>query len=317
MTGIGIDIGATYTKIVAMREGGKVLKQMRLPTEPRNGPDAFIKKISGHLNNWKLEFGKTLRSIGIGVAGDIDPQKGIIRFSPNLNRWRNVPVVKPLKRKTGLPCVMENDADMAAWGAYVLELKKKYKNVIAVTLGTGIGGGIVLEGRLYHGSTGSAGEIGHAKINWDSSAEICACGDRGCLEAYIGSYAISRKVVQVLKTIPKNSILARLCTDEKRVSTRRLTEAADEGDPVARRIWLETGQYLGRGLANVGQLFNPDCIVLTGGVSRAWRHFLPALKKVLSEQSMAVSCKFMKIVVAKNADLGSLGAALYGLERNH
>lgn len=313
MTGIGIDIGGTYTKIAAVRADGRLVRQTRLSTEPNEGKDAFIEKITEVVNDWKLELGKDLISLGIGAAGDIDPEKGVIRYSPNLNQWRGVDIVRPIKRLTGLPCVLENDANMAAWGAYSLELKKKYRNIITVTLGTGVGGGIVLGGKLFHGSTGSAGEIGHTKIVPDG--ELCNCGDRGCLEAYVGSYAISRRALQALKNAPKNSTLRKLSCNGKHIGSVCLTEAAEKGDRVAKRIWFETGEYLGRGLANAGLLFNPDCIVLTGGVSRAAAHFMEPLKRILYSQSIATPFKFMKVLVAKSADLGSLGAAMYGIEK--
>ncbi|MFH1618489.1 MAG: ROK family protein [bacterium] len=312
--GIGIDVGGTYTKILACTSDGKMLKQDRFSTNPDKGPRPFIKNVAHAVLEWKKEFGRAVAGVGLGMAGDIDPEKGIIRFSPNLNRWRNVSVAAPLKRMTGVECVMENDANMAAWGAYTLELKRRYENIIAVTLGTGVGGGIILGGKLYHGSTGSAGEIGHTKIQPDG--ELCNCGDRGCLEAYVGSYAISRRALEALKTAPEESILFRLCRGEKRVSTMALVKAADKGDPIARRIWLETGEYLGRGLVNLGLLLNPGCIVLTGGVSRASRHFMPALRMILFRQSISTPFRKMKIVVSRSADLGSFGTALYGLEKS-
>ncbi len=313
MIGIGVDIGGTYIKIAAVRPDGRLLRMISVPTEPQKGPVAFADKIAAVLNTWKTDLGKNIRSVGLGVAGDIDSSRGIMRFSPNLERWRNIPIVKMLKDKTGISCLLDNDANMAAWGAYAVELKKKYGNVITITLGTGVGCGIILGGEIFRGSTGSAGEIGHTKIF--INGEPCHCGGRGCLEAYIGSYAISRRTKKALARAPKNSILKKICAENGHISTLLLTQAADKNDPAAKKIWADTGRYLGYGIASLALLFNPERIVLTGGVSRAMRHFAGTMKEVLSEQHITTPFEFMKIIMAKTADLGSFGAALYALEK--
>lgn len=310
MIGIGIDIGATNTKIIAITKTGKLLKEFRLRTLPGKGCSKFIRKLSEIIKTWKSEYGRNLKSIGIGVAGDIDPEKGIIRFSPNLG-WRNINIVKPIEKVTNLKCFVENDANMAAWGAFVFDLNRKSKNVITITLGTGIGSGIIINGQLYHGSTGSAGEVGHTKIF--SNGERCSCGAYGCLEAYIGSYAIIKRAKKSIKNL-KAFINKYSLNFPKKLNTICIKNAADNNDKTALKIWLETGLMLGQGLANAILILNPDCLVFTGGVSKASKYILKGVKHIFFKQKIVTPFKHLKIIVSKTADLGSIGAALYGIE---
>ncbi|MBU2574922.1 MAG: ROK family protein [Elusimicrobia bacterium] len=311
MKGLGIDIGGTNTKIVVINGRGRLLHEERFHTLGESGGYGdFMNRLTGCVRR----LNKIWRpgSVGIGAAGDVDPQKGLIRFSPNLEKWRYAPITGPLNKLTGVPCTLENDANMAAWGAYELELKKKYANVLAVTLGTGIGGGLILDGRLYHGATGSAGEIGHNKIK--PGGERCHCGAQGCLEACCGSYAIMRDARKAIKNAGA-FVRKYAAPGRERLNTICLTRAADRGHKTALRIWREMGENLGRGLADAILLFNPDCVMLTGGVSRASRHFLGPLKKVFAAQQIKTPFQKVRLRVAKNADLGVFGAALFGMER--
>ncbi|HOW89408.1 MAG TPA: ROK family protein [Elusimicrobiales bacterium] len=309
MNGIGVDIGGTNTKLIVMSSGKKVLREDRFDTAPERGPEDFIRRLAAAVKKLKDEWAPV--SIGVGAAGDVDPDLGVIRFSPNLDRWRGLAVKRPLEKRAGLPCVLENDANMAAWGAYEMELGRKYRNVVAVTLGTGIGGGIIIDGKLYHGANGSAGELGHNKLS--RSGPRCHCGGKGCMEASCGSYAIMREARAAIKD--QKAFIARYADPGRpRLNTVCLTRAADRGDRTALRIWREMGESLGRGLADMLLMLNPDCVVLTGGVSKASRHFLGPLKKVFAAQQMKTSFLCVDLVVARNADLGVCGAALLGLE---
>ena len=310
MKGIGIDIGGTNTKLIVMDDKNTLLHEERFHTAPESGQADFIRRLGAAAKRLKNKWKPV--SIGIGAAGDVAPEKGVLRFSPNLDRWRNVPLSVSLNRITGLDCVLENDANMAAWGAYELEIKRRYKNVVAVTLGTGIGSGIIIDGKLYHGATGSAGELGHNKL--DRNGAQCHCGAKGCLEAYCGSYAIMRDARRVIKN-PEAFIARYSVPGKERLNTICLTRAAEHGHKAAKKIWRDMGENLGRGLADMILLFNPDCVVLTGGVSRASRHFLGPLKDVLASQQITTPFVKVKLVVARNADLGVYGAALLGMER--
>lgn len=311
MLGIGIDIGGTNTKLVVVNRAGKLMAQERFRTEASKGHSTFVRHLARVVEVFKKDYGRQLVSIGIGAAGDVDPERGILRFSPNLG-WGSVKIAGPLEKLTGLPCSMENDANMAAWGAYEIEMARKTPNVLALTLGTGIGSGLILEGKLYHGATGSAGEAGHIKIQ--PGGRPCHCGGRGCFEAYCGSYAIMARAREAIKNeaafVKKYS-----APGHEKFNTICLTRAAAAGHAGARKIWAETGHCLGMGLAGLILLLNPDCVVLTGGVSKARRWFLPALHKVLRHQQIKTPFLKVKIKVSDNADLGSHGAALFGMEK--
>lgn len=310
MLGIGIDLGGTNTKLVVVNRAGKLLAAERFRTEAAKGPAFFIKRLSAAVACFRRDYGRQLVSIGIGAAGDVDPEHGVLRFSPNLC-WRAVKLAGPLEKLTGLPCVMENDANMAAWGAYELELGRKTGNILTLTLGTGIGSGMILEGKLYHGGTGSAGEAGHLKI--EPGGRLCHCGGRGCLEAYCGSYAIMARARELIKN--EEAFVKKFAAPgHERFNTICLTNAAAAGHAAARQVWAETGHYLGMGLAGLILVLNPGCVVLTGGVSRARKWFMPAMLKVLENQQIKTPFEKVKIKISDSADLGSYGAALFGLE---
>lgn len=310
--GIGIDIGGTNVKLGAFTGEGRMLAERRFSTESARGRADFIRRLSTAALELKSSLVGRAVSVGIGMAGDIDPDAGSARFSPNLCGWRGLPVAGPLEKALRLPCFLENDANMAAWGAYASELKGAGGSAIAVTLGTGIGGGIILDGKLYHGAHGSAGEIGHFVIR--PGGARCGCGQKGCLEAYCGSGAVMAAARALVKD--EASFIRKYADPARpRFNTVCLARAARAGNPAAKKVWRDMGESLGMGLAGAVLLFNPEHIILTGGVSRAADCFLPAMKKVFAGQSIATPFKRVKVKASRSADLGVLGAALYGLHR--
>lgn len=311
MLGIGIDIGGTNTKLVVVNRAGKALAHERFKTEASRGPASFIKRLGAAVETLRRDYGRQLVAVGIGAAGDVDPGRGVLRYAPNLG-WRNVSLAGPLEKLTRLPCAMENDANMAAWGAYEIELGRKYEDVLTLTLGTGIGSGMILGGKLYHGASGCAGEAGHMKIEPDG--RLCGCGGKGCLEAYCGSGAIMRRARELIKN--EEAFVKKFADPERpRFNTICLTRAAEAGNAAARKVWAETGHYLGTGLASLILVLNPGCVVLTGGVSRARKWFMPALRGALCGQQISTPFKKVSLRISDDADLGSHGAALFGLER--
>lgn len=307
---IGIDIGGTNTKIVLISvDSKKCLKEVKFKTNAKSEYHYFLDELSETIKSMLKEF-KDIEIIsgGIGIAGDVDSKNKVLRFSPNLN-WRNIKLAYDLKRKTGIDYVMENDANMASWGAYELELNRNSSNIFVVTIGTGIGGGMILNGSLYSGENGSAGEIGHTIVEY--GGRKCNCGNKGCLEAYCGSVAIIKRAKSLIKDLDlylrKYGI-----GNEKQITTLSLSNAADNGDKIAIKIWEEVGFYLGIGLGNMILMLNPEYLILTGGVSKAARHFLPSMKRALRDFRIKTPFEKVKIKVSENPDLGAYGAALYG-----
>ncbi len=312
---LGVDLGGTNIVLAGVISTGEIIKRLNIstpyPALPKKVVEAIVagvKTLTMDLSGWKI------RGLGIGCAGDIDYQKGMVRFSPNLG-WRNFYLTRELAKKISLPILMDNDANVAALGAYFLEGKKKIKNLVCITLGTGVGGGLIFNGRLYRGATGSAGEIGHLTLA--ANGLLCKCGNNGCLERYVGAVYLKKTIQQRLKTKEgKKSILLDWLKDKSvQLSLRLLSKAAEQGDKLALQIWRDVGENLGVVVAGIVNLLNPEMIVFSGGVSQAQKFFLPTLKTVLCRRAFNAPVKAAKIVITKHSqDLGVVGAALLAAE---
>ena len=314
MISFGIDIGGTFIKIIAVNETGKILKSQKTKTPCELSSSKFLNFLTEVINKWKKELKTKKAVIGIGIAGDTDNKKGILRFAPNIP-WPNLKIVSSLKKSTGCKCFVSNDANMAAFGVYKKELKEKYKNILVLTLGTGIGGGIIIDGKLYQGATGTAGEFGHIKIGDIKTGNICGCGARGCLESYIGTNNLKRLTLQVVKENP-TSVLAKLLKREGFV-VKILSDAASKKDKYSLQIWQFFGTCLGRALSDLILIFNPEVIILSGGVSGGAEYFMPSLRKIFKEQKIKEPFKNIKLLISKTKDIGALGSALYALSMNN
>jgi len=312
---IGIDIGGTNITVALVTEKGKILRKIRFPTRVKEGKTKTINRIVKVLD----EVVKGLRSnsiqgIGIGVAGDIDQHRGIVRFSPNLF-WRNVPIVRLIRKKFNLKVVLDNDANAAAWGTYILENKRKAKNLLCITLGTGVGGGLIINGRIYHGASGSAGEIGHITLN--AQGEKCRCGNYGCLETYVGSAYMVKKAIKEIKKGERSLIKKLAGGNLQSITSQTIQAAALKGDKLARRLWKEAGEYLGIALSGVINLLNPGVIVFGGGVAKAEELIFQPMKKEIRKRTFRVPFEKVKFTRTKfGADLGVIGAALLILQGN-
>lgn len=310
---VGIDVGGTFTKLAAVSPSGKVLLEAQLPAEVAAGPKSFVDRVCAVIAGWRAERGLEISGVGMGLAGDVDSQRGLLRFAPNLAGWDGFSFTKAISGRLKTRVVVDNDANVAVFGAYKTELKGKARNVVGVTLGTGVGGGLIVEGRLYRGSTGSAGEIGHTKVEPDG--ETCHCGRRGCLEAYAGSYGILRTARRLLRREPKKGkVLRALVPDLAKLSPAQLTEAANDGDEIAREVWALTGRRLGVGLANLVLVMNPDVVLILGGVSRAGRWILDPIREYFDADPFRTAFGHAKIKLADNQHAGRVGAALLALE---
>ena len=316
MIGVGVDIGGTFVKLFVMNEHGEIFRKEKMETDYSKGAKGFIAQIGDYINAIQQEFPDQRVAVAVGAPGDVDNQKGILRYNPNL-KFKDIadwPIAQMLHKHTGiLPCVA-NDATLAAWGVYEADLKRHGTNVLVVTLGTGVGGGLILNKELYQGSNGTAGEIGHTKIVDTATGPLCGCGARGCLEAFIGTIGIKRRVMEAVMDYP-DSILAQMVNAEKDFKIEIVSRAAEKGCKTALKVWEDTGHYLGIGLANFVLVLDIDTIVLTGGVSGAAPYFLPAAKRVLSAQQIQTPFKRLKILVSQNPNIGGVGAAMYAIYR--
>ncbi len=307
-TYIGIDLGATNLHFVLINQGNKILQEKVTPT-----PKETKKAINLIIATIKNFVQKTTAGIGIAIAGLVNQKEGVIYFAPNLG-WRNVKLIKKIKRYfPELEIVLENDANAAAWGAYFLLGKRKIKNLICLTLGTGLGGGIIIDGKLYRGVNGTAGEIGHITIN--PQGLRCNCGNYGCIERYIGANYLVAEVKKEIKQNKKSVISKMVNYDLRKITPEIIALAAKKGDKLAKNIWENVGEKLGIILTGVINLLNPEMIVLSGGISGAVNFFIKELKGTLKKRAFAQSLKRVKIVVGKK-NLGVIGVALLAKENN-
>jgi glucokinase len=304
---LGVDLGGTEIKMAIVDDRGNICEESSIPNSRDSEPKEKVGEIIQRAKSMKL-FAK-LSGTGVGVAGDIDQEKGVVRFSPNLLKWKKTPLRKMLEKGLPKPVVIDNDANAAALGAFWLDACGKAKNLICITLGTGVGGGLVVEGKLYRGATGSAGEIGH--IPFEADGPRCNCGSHGCLERYVGAPFLSMRAREAVKKQGSNIIMRLLDGDLDKLTPKTLADAAKLHDRLAVEIWHDTGFKLGIVLAGVINLMNPEMIVLAGGVSRAGDLLLKPLKATIRERAFTTSARACKIVISKSMHkLGVVGSAL-------
>jgi len=297
---VGIDIGGTNTRISFITEKGHVLKQAIFKTPNSKSPEKTIYEIFLKVKNLKILSPSI--PVGLAVPALVDPQSGIVELAPNLN-WRNFNLKKTVLKKFKLKkIVFENDANCAAWAIYKKQ-KDKIKNLCVVTLGTGVGGGYIHNGKLLQKQGTSIFEIGHIKI--DPDGPKCGCGGRGCLETFCGARHMNKWAKKFWKkTSFKNKNLTPL---EIEIQARR-------GKIWARKVWQEYGKYLGLGLSNVINLLAPQKIALTGGISAAYPLFKKDLIKSIFENALPQYTQNLKIEKIKwNRFTGSIGAGLLAL----
>ncbi len=316
MIGIGVDVGGTFVKFFVMNERGEIVRQEKMETDYSKGSAGFIATVGDFIKNIRQEFSDQEIAVAVGAPGDVDHEKGILRYNPNL-KFTDVadwPLADQLEKYTSIRPVVANDATLATWGVYESDLKRQGTNVLVVTLGTGVGGGMIINKELYQGSHGTAGEIGHTKIADVTSGPVCGCGAHGCLEAFIGTIGIKRRILAAVEANP-TSILAQLVKENPNFKIEVAFRAAEQGCPEALKIWEDTGHYLGIGIANFALILDMDTVVLTGGVSGAARYFMPALRQVLSNQQIKTPFNHLTVITSKNPNIGGVGAAMYAINQ--
>lgn len=303
---LGIDLGGTSAKLALVGPHNKIIKEGSVSTQGRSVPKEIIEKLTVEAH--RLMKGKKISQVGVGVAGDIDFEKGVIRVSPNLG-WKRVPFGRLLAQRLRRKVILDNDANVAAWGIYKTQVSPKVKHMMVLTLGTGVGGGIILNGRVHRGATGTAGEVGH--LTMIEGGRQCNCGNKGCLETYSGGLYLTREVRRQLEKGQQSQLRSLFNDNPDQLNPFVIAEAAQAGDPYAQSVWNEVGHYLGVAIGNLIYVFNPEVIFLTGGVSHARDLILKPLWKTLRERAFKVPVGAVKIKIAKNAGhMGVIGASL-------
>jgi len=307
---LGVDCGGTNLKLALVRRTGEIVHSKLEPINYHEDPEKTISKMAKRLKAFLKQCrATTVECIGMGIAGDIDQANGVVRFSPNLG-WKNVPLRELLSKDIDQDLCVENDANCAAWGAYCLDAKKDCANLVCLTLGTGVGGGIIFNGKLYRGSTGSAGELGHMSVQ--ANGRACRCGSFGCLESMVGAWGLieiaeeglAKGLAPGLEKILRNSRKAM-------VSPKTIEQAARDGDPYCKQMWWDAGLMLGTALANIVNVLNPDRIILCGGVSKVGRLILDPAMHSFGSRAFKAPAQRTQVTISKfDERLGVVGAAL-------
>lgn len=308
---IGADLGGTNIRLALVDPEGGVSEPYRYPTPPGGEAAAIVETLAQGirvLQHQARAHGIRLAGCGLGVAGLVDGQAGLVYTAPNVAGFQNLPLKKLLEEKVDVPVTLENDANAAAFAEYWLGAGRGVSSLICLTLGTGIGSGIILEGKLLRGASGAAGEAGHMAV--EAEGERCGCGARGCFEAYVSATAILRDARAALARGEGTSLRELFGTRPEALSTKDVCDAARAGDPVARGILERAGRYLGVGLASLVNLLNPDLITLAGGLAAAGDLLLQPALAELERRAFAVLLCRTRVELSALADTaGMLGAA--------
>ncbi len=303
----GVDIGGTKLLALIADARGKVLAEVRQPTRADAAPGAVLDDAVHAIAAALADAGRPrgeLVAVGLAIAGPVDSARGIVTSSPNLPRWRDVAAAAIVGEALGLPVLLENDANAAALGELCFGAARGLQQVVYLTVSTGIGGGIIIDGRLYQGASGSAGEFGHMVLDADGPA--CACGNHGCLEALASGSAIAREGRDAAAR-GESPALARLATERGELTAEHVAEAAAGGDAVAAGIVSRAAGFFGLGLAAIVNALNPEAIIIGGGVSKMGDHFLGPAETAMREHAFALPAG---VVTLRSSALGDRAAAL-------
>lgn len=305
---IGIDVGGTKVLGGVVDEFGKVIATARKDT-PRQGGDALTQVIADIAKELLVEY--EVSSIGVSVAGFVSSDRKTMLATPNIADWNGVNLDYELTQLIGLPVVIENDANAAAWGEAKFGAGQNQDHMMMLTVGTGIGGGIVVNGGLYRGAFGTAAEFGHLRVVPDG--HLCGCGARGCFEQYASGKALLRHAHEAINASPEmgRNLLSRGDGTVAGLTGTIITDAAREGDPVALAAFNTTGQWLGAGIASLSVILDPACVVIGGGVIDAGEILLKPTRESL-ERTMPFAGKhpYPKIIAAQlGNEAGLVGVA--------
>jgi glucokinase len=313
---LGIDLGGTKILTAVTNSQGKMLSRDHSITPAKKGREAVIQSIldSAHRALEQADVAiSELTAVSIGAPGLSNPETGVLFTSPNLPGWRDVPLRDIMQERLGKKTFLINDANAAALGEFYFGAARGARNFIYITLSTGIGGGIVIDGEIYSGAIGVAGEVGHMTI--DDDGPICNCGNRGCWETLASGTALAREARHRIKEGNKTSILEYAEGDIERVTAQVVHSAAEHGDSLAKELIARTGYYVGVGLANLINIFNPELIVIGGGLSNIGDMLLKPAFKVAGERAYKEAFQAVRFASAElGRNSGVLGAAAFALK---
>ena len=294
---IGVDLGGTKIKVGIVNEAGRIIQKASVDTCAEQGPDKVVSQIKKGINSLLVTNKKQIQGIGIGSPGTVSTKKGTVENSPNLAGWKKVHLGRIITKEFGLPTFVENDANAAAIGELIYGAGKDLKSFIMITLGTGVGGGIIHNRKLFKGDFGAAGEIGHITINYKGPK--CKCGAYGCLETYLGNKYIIKNVVEKLKN-NKSSLIYKLTDNNlKKLNPKIIHEASLLGDEFSKKVIENLGEVLGYGLASVVNLLDISTIIIGGGVAGFGKPLFNSVKKTMKARVLSPIRPRVKVKQAK------------------
>ena len=306
---IGVDLGGTKIHTVVATPDGEVLGEDRRPTEAAEGPDAVLGRLLASIRRSLAGAGPPsgdIAGVGISSPGPCDPRRGVVTNAPNLPGWHEIPIVRIVSEQLGVPALLENDANAACYGEFRFGAGRGHQHIVYVTLGTGIGGGIIIDGKIYEGASGAAGEVGHMIIDQDGPP--CNCGSRGCLEALASGPAIAR-AAEAAVAAGRSPALAQLAAGAS-LTPELVLQAAETGDAVAREVIERAGYQLGLGLVGLLNVFDPQALILGGGLLGLGDLYLGPALRLARERPFAQIVADVTIVTATLGErAGALGAA--------
>ena len=301
---VGVDVGGTNLVAGTIAEdGSEILGVVSEPTMSAQGADAVISRIVKLAKASIAESGKKVEGVGIGSPGPLDTKTGIVLLTPNLG-WTNMPLRDRVGDVLKLPATLDNDANCAIFGEWWRGAARGAKYVVGLTLGTGIGGGIVIDGEIYHGATDLAGEFGHVTI--DANGRHCKCGNYGCIEAYASGPAIAERAIEGIQSGAETSLAQYVKNDLSQITAQIVYEAANDGDEWALEVVRETASLLGAAVASFLNIFNPEVVVICGGVTQAGDKLFNPLRSEVKRRAWE-ACKIVPGTLPGTA--GVYGAA--------
>ncbi len=308
MISIGIDIGATTIKGALTSDGRSVLARCSRPTRADESLEHSIAELHACIGELRGQSDESIGGIGVGVPGSIDSEQGIVHQPPNMPAWIRVPLADLLRERWQCEVRIDNDANCAALGEAFYGAAKEHRSFVGLTLGTGVGSGIIIDNRIYHGMHGFAGEFGHLTI--DMNGPLCNCGNRGCIEAYIGIHHLMREALPILQA-DSNSVLHRKAIDSADgLSPKDIGDAAAQGDPACIDILRTAGERLGVAIASAANLLDITVFIIGGGIAAAGAPLFEGIRTTAGEHVLAVHRLAMTILPAQlGNDAGMLGAS--------
>ena len=315
---VGVDLGGTNVKTALVSRAKQLLAKDSRPTQAEDGPEAVMAVMEQSVRELLASQGAGMDqvlAVGFGAPGPMNWQSGVVFSPPNLPGWKDVPLAEKMQARLGVPCYVDNDANVACYGEFWMGAGQGTESMVVLTLGTGVGGGVVVFGQLLRGIDGTAAELGHIKVQRDG--RLCGCGAHGCLEAYASVSGMVRTALEGLEKADTPSLLTDLCGgDTYAVTGKMIFEAARQGDALAKWVFEETATWLGLGISSIINYQNPERVVLCGGMIAAGDLLFEPVRRVAKANCFEVPGNRCEIVAAGlGSDSGVLGCAGCALAR--